>query len=65
MRTLLGDLKGSLVYLFTTQGHTYIGTIAEVLEEVVQLVVPDGTTQVHVLLSDISGVRLFDHAEDG
>ena len=65
MRTLLGELKGALVYLFTTYGHTHIGTVEDVLEEVVQLIAPDGITRVHVLLTDISGVRPFDHAEDG
>jgi hypothetical protein len=65
MRNLLDDLKGTVVYLFTTYGHTHIGTVDAVLEDVVRLIAPDGVTQLHILLSDISGARPFDHAEDG
>jgi hypothetical protein len=65
VRALLGELQGTLVYLFTTYGHTHIGTVDQVLEEVVEILAPDGVTRSHVLLSDISGVRPFDHAEDG
>jgi hypothetical protein len=60
MRQLLETLRGERVYLNTTQGHTYSGVLDEVLDEVVRLIAPNGTTPLHVSIADVSGVRLYD-----
>lgn len=65
MRDLLTELKGTLVHLSTTHGHTHIGTILDVLDEVVVLRLLNGSTRVHMQYTDISGVQPFEHQEDG
>jgi hypothetical protein len=58
MRRLLEDFPpGQAVYIFTTKGHVHIGTIINLIEDVVFLLAPDGQTQINLNLSDVSGVR--------
>jgi hypothetical protein len=58
MRQLLeGFPEGQVIYVFTTEGHVHVGTIVNLIDDVVFLRAPDGQTQVNLNLSDISGVR--------
>lgn len=63
MRQLLEARKGQRLYVFTTFGAVYAGIFEQVLEDVVQLRGPDGSSLVFVNLSDISGIRAYD--DDG
>ncbi|MFO0762621.1 MAG: hypothetical protein U0359_39645 [Byssovorax sp.] len=60
MRAVLEQNKNKAIYLFTTQGHTYVGILRGLLEDVVEMVAPDGVTTILVNLSDVSGIRLYD-----
>jgi hypothetical protein len=58
MRQVLEEFpKSQSVYVFTTHGHVHIGTIANVIDDNVWLLAPDGQTTVALNLSDVSGVR--------
>jgi hypothetical protein len=60
MRTILENHINQLIYLFTTQGHIHAGLLSQVLEDVLDLIAPDGTTHIYVNLADVSGVRAYD-----
>lgn len=60
MRAVLEQNYHRTIYLFTTQGHTYVGVFDGLLEDVVALIAPDGRTRMHVNLADVSGIRLYD-----
>lgn len=45
--------------VLTTLGHIYVGTLADIQEDAVTLAGPDGSTQITLNLSDVSGVRSF------
>jgi len=61
MRALLEkDYTGKRIYLFTTQGQVYVGTLEAIYETVVQLAALDRTTKIHINLADVSGVRAYD-----
>lgn len=61
MRELLETrYAGRRLYVFTTMGRVHVGQVGEILDDVVELVSADGTTRVHLNLSDISGLRLHD-----
>ncbi len=60
MRTILEQHVNQLIYLFTTYGHVHAGLLSQVLEDVLDLILPDGTTHIYVNLSDVSGVRAYD-----
>jgi hypothetical protein len=64
MRKLLEDRKGQRLYVFTTFGAVYAGVFEQLLDDVVQLRAPDGTSLVFVNLSDVSGIREYDE-DDG
>ena len=60
MRKLLEDFPpGQVVYVFTTEAHVHVGTIVNLIDDVVFLLAPDGETQINLNLSDISGVRPY------
>ena len=60
MRKLLEEFPdGQVVYVFTTEGHVHVGTIVNLIEEVVFLRAPDGKTQINLNLSDVSGARPY------
>jgi len=61
MKELLTTHLLRRVYLLTTQGHVFSGTLTQV-EDLVRLIAPDGRTEVQINLTDVSGVRL--HAEE-
>lgn len=54
------DLKGERIYVFTNEGHVYVGVFKQLLDDVVELRALDGRTRIHVNLTDVSGVRLYD-----
>jgi hypothetical protein len=60
MRTILENYISQLVYVFTTQGHIHAGLLSQVLDEVIDLIAPDGSTHIYVNLADVSGVRAYD-----
>jgi hypothetical protein len=60
MRAILEQHLGMRVYLFTTQGHVHAGTLSQLLEDVVDLVAPDGVTHIYINLTDVSGARAYD-----
>ncbi len=61
MRSILEtNYLNKLIYLFTTQGHIHAGILSQVLDEVIDLLAPDGETHIYVSLTDISGVRAYD-----
>jgi hypothetical protein len=60
MRKLLEDFPdGQVLYVFTTEGHVHVGTIVNLIDDVVFLRGPDGQTQINLNLSDVSGVRPY------
>ena len=65
MRKLLEDRKGHRLYVFPTFGAVYAGVFEQVLDDVVQLRAPDGTSLVFVNLSDVSGIREYDEDDGG
>lgn len=66
MRKLLEDFpEGQVVYVFTTEGHVHVGTVANLIDDVVFLRAPDGRTQINLNLTDVSGVRaVLDEPEE-
>jgi hypothetical protein len=64
MRQLLEQRRGQKLYVFTTLGNVYIGVMEQIIEDVVQLRAPDGTTPVFVNLTDVSGLRVYDQDND-
>jgi len=60
MRQLFEKRAGQRLYVFTTFGAVYAGVFEQLLEDVVQLRGPDGTSLVFVNLSDVSGIRTYD-----
>jgi len=60
MRQLFEQRKGQRLYVFTTFGAVYAGIFEQLLEDVVQLRGPDGSSLVFVNLSDVSGIREYD-----
>lgn len=64
MRIVLEQNQNRTIYLFTTQGHTYVGVIDSLQEDVVALIAPDGRTRMHVNLADISGIRPYDEESE-
>ncbi|MCY1042058.1 hypothetical protein OV208_12090 [Corallococcus sp. bb12-1] len=64
MRKLLEARMGQRCYLFTTLGQVYVGLVVELIDDVVHLTGPDGTTPVYINLSDVSGVRQYDEDND-
>jgi hypothetical protein len=65
MRKLLEERKGQRLYVFTTFGAVYAGVFEQVLDDVVQLRAPDGSSLVFVNLSDVSGIREYDEDDGG
>lgn len=59
MRRQLEAFRGMTVFVFTTFGHTHVGTVADIEDDVVQLLAPDGVTAIVLNLADVSGVRLY------
>lgn len=60
MRELLENFpEGQAVYVFTTEGHVHVGTIVNLIDDVVFLRAPDGSTQINLNLADVSGVRAY------
>ncbi|MFM8550947.1 MAG: hypothetical protein ACKOCD_01310 [Nitrospiraceae bacterium] len=58
MRSLLEEFpSGQAVYVFTTKGNVHVGTIVNLIEDVVSLLAPDGQTRINLNLTDVSGVR--------
>jgi hypothetical protein len=45
--------------IFTTLGHVYVGSIADIEDEAVRLQRPDGLASVVLNLGDVSGVRRY------
>lgn len=66
MRSLLEDFPSTqVVYVHTTEGHVHVGSVINLVDDVVFLRAPDGKTQINVNLSDISTVRpLLDEPEE-
>ncbi len=60
MRSILENYISQLIYVFTTQGHIHAGLLSQVLDEVIDLIAPDGSTHIYVNLADVSGVRAYD-----
>lgn len=60
MRAVLEQHLGERLYIFTTQGHVHAGVLAQLLEDVVDLIAPDGATHIYINLTDVSGVRSYD-----
>jgi len=60
MRPILEKYLNLRIYVFTTQGHVHAGTLAVLLDDVVDLVAPDGVTHIYINLTDVSGVRAYD-----
>jgi hypothetical protein len=60
MRGLLEQMQGQRLYVFTTQGHIFAGVLESVLEDVIEMIAPNGTTKIQVSLTDVSGVRAYD-----
>ncbi len=66
MRAVLEQHVKERIYVFTTHGHVHAGTLSGVLEDVVDLVAPDGRTHIYINLTDVSGVRAYDEGiEEG
>ena len=62
MRELLEDFsEGQVLYIFTTEGHVHVGSIVNLIDDVVFLLAPDQQTQININLSDVSGVRPHIH----
>lgn len=51
---------GTLLALFTTLGHVYVGTVTAIVEDTVSLARPDGRSTIVINLNDVSGVRRFE-----
>jgi hypothetical protein len=49
----------TLLLVFTTLGHVYVGTVTDIQDDAVTLAGPDGSTTVVFNLNDVSGVRPF------
>jgi hypothetical protein len=64
MRAVLEQNKNRTIYVFTTQGHTYVGVFQGLLEDVVEMVAPDGVTPILVNLADVSGIRPYDEESE-
>jgi len=64
MRQLFETRQGRRLYVFTTLGHVFVGVFEQLLDDVVQLRAPDGVTPVFINLSDVSGIREYDEADD-
>ena len=45
--------------VFTTLGHVYVGTIADIQEEALRLARYDGAATIVLNLNDVSGVREY------
>ncbi len=45
--------------VFTTLGHVYVGTIADIQEEALSLARYDGSATIVLNLNDVSGVREY------
>lgn len=60
MRTLLQTFFGETVLVFTSLGHTYVGTVSDIDNVLVELTAVNGGSRLHIQLSDISGVRLYE-----
>jgi hypothetical protein len=59
VRRQLEAFRGKTVFVFTTFGHTYVGAVADIEDDVVQLIAADGSSQIVLNLADVSGVRLY------
>lgn len=57
---LEAQYTGKRIYLFTSMGQVYVGTLDAIVEDVVQLSALDRTTKIYINLSDVSGVRSCD-----
>ncbi len=52
------------MYVFTTFGQVYEGTFNQLLDDIVELIAPDGRTRMNIQLTDVSGVRLYEEETD-
>lgn len=64
MRAVLEKNKDRVLYLFTTQGHTYVGIFQGLQEDIVEMIAPDGKTTILVNLADVSGIRPYDQESE-
>ena len=49
----------TLLVLFTTLGHVYVGTVEDIQDDTVALARADGQQSIVLNLNDVSGVRPF------
>ncbi|WP_437942627.1 hypothetical protein [Sorangium sp. So ce341] len=57
---LEAQYTGKRIYLFTSMGQVYVGTLDAIVEDVVQLSALDRATKIYINLADVSGVRACD-----
>ncbi len=49
----------TMLLVFTTLGHVYVGTVDDIEDEAIRLAGPDGSNTILLSLSDVSGVRPY------
>jgi hypothetical protein len=61
LRAALEDYPAdTLLVVFTTLGHVYVGTVMDIQDDTVRLARPDAQSDIVINLNDVSGVRPFD-----
>jgi hypothetical protein len=65
LRTILEEYpEETLLVIFTTLGHVYVGRVTDIEEDTLRLARPDGLSTTVINLSDVSGVRLFEEESE-